>query len=190
MHPNTVADISEWKFTCEELPRRDPGAWRLQWAPSRETQLEQWSNRLAWTIDPCALNSKSYWPTVFCCGPIVLDDWSTPMMKDYWSTIFRGPNRLFISWINSPRGSTVWYSFGTPCSQWSCTVESDQVGYSCSPHPKTRLSPLSWLFCVRDWSHQSGRSLSLHQERGTACPLTLDWSRTPNFWKRIWKLFV
>ena len=28
--------------------------------------------------------------------------------------------------------------------QWSCTVVSDRVGYSCSQHPRTRLSPLSW----------------------------------------------
>ena len=34
--------------------------------------------------------------------------------------------------------------FGIPCSKWSCTVESDRVGYSCSQHPRTRLSPLSW----------------------------------------------
>ena len=37
-----------------------------------------------------------------------------------------------------------------------------------------QLGDTIWLFRVRDWSHQSGRSPSLHQERGIACPLTLD----------------
>ena len=34
--------------------------------------------------------------------------------------------------------------FGIPCSQWSCTVVSDRVGYSLSQHHRRRLSPLSW----------------------------------------------
>ena len=34
--------------------------------------------------------------------------------------------------------------FGIPCSQWSCTVVSDRVGYSGSQHPRTCLSLLSW----------------------------------------------
>ena len=128
MHPTTVANISAWKVhTRGTSASRSRGmatscsGLSLPVGQRRETQLDQWSTRLAWSM--CIiLNSKSYWPTVFCgsivlddwstpmmkdywptvfCGPIVLDDWSTPLMKDYWSTIFRGPI------VFSSRGSTV-----------------------------------------------------------------------------------
>ena len=52
---------------------------------------------------------------------------------------------------------------------------------------RTCLSPLSWKArsgCSAFAFHQIKRFLSLHQECGTACPLTLDRSPTPSFSKR------
>ena len=72
MHPNTVADISAWNvhmwgyFRVEIPGYGDLMQWPL--APSRATPGHStWAIvQSPWTIDPCVLNSKGYWPTVFC----------------------------------------------------------------------------------------------------------------------------
>ena len=79
---------------------------------------------------------------------------------------------------------------GIPCSQWSCTVVSDRVGFSRSQHPRTRLSPLSWEARSGCFAFETGLIRAGVLRRCTkSVEQPARWSRTPSFSKRNWKLF-